>query len=202
MPATSPSYVKSDLPMGRSGEWSIEKFSLRAPQRKDTRPACFQSPSGTYTRLKEGNEVFMTDLYDEWWTQRTAMKQATIRGGNVLISGLGLGLVIRSILESPGSRVECVHVIERSSDVICLVAPSLKKRYRKRLKIIKADAFEWLPQPGQRFSVGWHDIWPNPHEPGLSVQTAQLERRYAPYCDWQGNWVRDYLAAEQESGYV
>ncbi len=143
----------------------------------------------------------MTDLYDEWWTQRKAIEQARKRGGDVLITGLGLGLVVTSILEPPTGRVGRVVVIERSADVIRLVARSLEQRYHGLIEIINADAFEWLPQPAQRFSVAWHDIWPNPHEQGVMAQAERLERRYAPYCAWQGNWVRDYLATE-EAGKV
>ena len=139
----------------------------------------------------------MTDLYDEWWTQRLAIKQARGRGGDVLITGLGLGLVVTSILEPPTGRVGRVVVIEQSADVIRLVAPSLEQRYRGLIEIINADAFNWLPPTQQRFSVVWHDIWPNPHEQGVMAEAECLERRFAPYCAWQGNWVRDYLSAEE-----
>jgi hypothetical protein len=193
----SPLYIKSSLPAGRSGDWSIEKFPVQSPGQDDSRPACFQSPAGTYTRLKKGNEVFMTDLYDEWWTQRMAIEQARERGGDVLITGLGLGLVVASILEPPTGRTRRVVVIERSADVISLVARPLENRYGGQIEVINGDAFEWLPPPGQRFSVVWHDIWPNPHEPGVLAQAERLERRYAPYCAWQGSWVRDYRAIEE-----
>ena len=191
-----PPYVKSSLPKGRSGDWSIEKFAVRSSRQGDDRPACFRSRSGFYTRLKKGNEVFMTDLYDEWWTQRLAIEQSLERGGEVLVTGLGLGLVVTSMLEPPASRVERVIVIERSSDVIRLVAHVLEKSYNDRVEVINADAFQWLPQPGRRFSVVWHDIWPNPHAQGVMAQSAVLERRYAPFCDWQGSWVREYRATE------
>jgi hypothetical protein len=193
----SPLYIKSSLPAGRSGDWSIEKFPVQSPGRGDARPACFQSPAGTYTRLKKGNEVFMTDLYDEWWTQRMAIEQARERGGDVLITGLGLGLVVASMLEPPGCRVKRVVVVERSTDVIGLVTPALENRYGEQFEVINADAFEWLPPPGRRFSVAWHDIWPNPHESGVLAEAERLESRYQTCCDWQGNWVRDYLATEE-----
>jgi len=190
-------YIKCDLPPGRSGDWSIEKFSVQSPKHGDDRIDCFKSRAGIYTRLKRGNEVFMTDLYDEWWTQRSAISQAEKRGGDVLITGLGLGLVIDSILTPSTGRIARVVVIERSADVISLVAPLLEQRHRDQIEIINADAFEWLPQPAQRFSVAWHDIWPNPHETGVMEQTKRLEHHYAPYCAWQGSWVRDYRATEQ-----
>lgn len=138
----------------------------------------------------------MTDLYDEWWTQRRAIAEARVRGGSVLITGLGLGIVVASMLQNPGTRVEQVVVVERSADVIALVAPHLKNHYASQIEIINADAFEWQPAAGQHFSVGWHDIWPNPHEPGVLAQAAQLEQHYAAHCDWQGNWVRDYRDTE------
>ena len=189
-------YIKSDLPAGRCGSWSIEHFTVADPGPADSRPACFQSPGGAYTRLKENNEVFMTDLYDEWWTQRSAIAEARTRGGDVLITGLGLGLVVMSVLQSPGTRVRRVVVVERSAEVIELVAAHLQQRYGDRVEIVNADAFTWQPPHGQRFSVGWHDIWPNPHERGVMKQAAELERRFAPLCDWQGNWVRAYRDTE------
>lgn len=192
-----PHYIKSSLPAGRSGDWSIEKFPVSQSRHRDTRPACFKSRPGIYTRLKLGNEIFMTDLYDEWWTQRMAIEQARQRGGDVLITGLGLGLVVSSILEPPAERIGRVIVIERSADVISLVAGSLEQRYRGQIEIINADAFKWLPTTSQHFSVGWHDIWPNPHEQGVLAQAEQLERHYGPFCAWQGNWVRDYISTEK-----
>ncbi len=139
----------------------------------------------------------MTDFYDEWWTQREAILQAQARGGRVLVTGLGLGLVAVSMLEAAGSHVQQVVAIERSADVIALVAPGLIAAYGGRLKVVCANAFEWLPSAGERYSIGWHDIWPNPHEPGVLAEAERLEQRFAPWCDWQGNWVREYRAAEQ-----
>ena len=189
-------YIKSSTPASRSGAWSVEKFFVKRTGVPDHRPASFRSPAGIYTRLKKGNEVFMTDLYDEWWTQRIAIEQARQRGGNVLITGLGLALVVTSILEPPENRVSQVIVIEKSVDVIELVAPRLQNHYSERFVVINADAYKWKPPAGQRFSVAWHDIWPNPHEPGVMTQATRLEQHYMPYCDWQGNWIREYRASE------
>ena len=87
--------------------------------------------------------------------------------------------------------------MERSTDVIGLVAPHVESRHEGQVQIVNADAFEWSPPAGQRFSVAWHDIWPNPHEAGVLEQARQLEEHYAPHCDWQGSWVREYRATEE-----
>ncbi len=187
-----PTYRKSEVPEGRSGPWAVEQFQVGPvpSARPDERPACFRTPPGTYTRLKRGNEVFMTDVYDEWWTQRAALDEARQRGGRVLITGLGLGLVAACLLEPPESPVEHVTIIEASGDVIRLVAPHLNDRFGNQIAIEHADAYTWAPPAGAHFSVGWHDIWPNPYPPEVTEEMARLEMRYAPYCDWQGSWPR------------
>ncbi len=191
-------YFPSDVPEGRSGDWEVRRFEL--PEREcgpeeAERPGWLRYRPGRYTALEQGTTVFMTDLYDEWWTQREAMAQGLHRGGEVLVTGLGLGLVIESLLRPLGSRVERVTVLERSPDVIGLVGPHLEARHGARLRIREADAFDG-PPPG-RYSVVWHDIWPNPHAPGIAPEVEALERLYAPCCDWQGSWLRQYWEAER-----
>ncbi len=135
----------------------------------------------------------MTDLYDEWWTQHRAIDEALSRGGEVLVTGLGLGLVIESILGPARSTVHRITVIEQSRDVIGLVAPYLHARYPGRVDVIEADAFAWCPPPGLHFTVGWHDIWPDPYAARCQPEMRALEARYAAICHWQGSWPREYL---------
>ena len=137
----------------------------------------------------------MTDLYDEWWTQRAGIDEAVRRGGEVLVTGLGLGLVAESILRHPQSRVERITIVEFSADVIQLVAPYLRSRYPGKIDVIESDAFTWQPPRDRRFTVGWHDIWPDPHAIENSDEIRRLEQHYQPWCDWQGFWPRTYLEA-------
>ncbi len=137
----------------------------------------------------------MTDLHDEWWTQRDAIHEACHRGGQVLITGLGLGLVAESMLRTVGSEVERVTIVEISQDVIRLVGDHLRGKLGRSLEIVQASAFEWLPRPGARYSVVWHDIWPNPQDPGCWPEIAILESRFAPFAEWQGSWPRSYREA-------
>jgi hypothetical protein len=195
---TSPLYVRSEVPAGRSGPWVIEKVTI--PERAydadaDPRPDCFKLRPGTYTALRRGSIQFMTDLYDEWWTQRRAVTEALVRGGDVLIAGLGLGLVAETILGAPGSAVGRITILELSADVIRLVAPWLRDRHPGRVEVIEADAFSWRPEPSRRFTVAWHDIWPDPYGPGVEAEMARLETHYLAHADWQGCWPREYLRA-------
>jgi hypothetical protein len=161
----------------------------------DSRPDPFKFRPGVYTSLRRDSVQFMTDLYDEWWTQRVAMVEAVSRGGEILVTGLGLGVVAEAILRVPGSAVEKVTIVEQSADVIRLVQPWLRARHADRLEVVEADAFSWQPPDGRRFTVVWHDIWPDPSMPEIEADIAWLEARYQACCDWQGYWPREYHRA-------
>ncbi len=195
-------YIRSEVPTGRSGEWVIERVTV--PDRAyepatDRRPDCFKFRPGTYTCLRRGPEQFMTDLYDEWWTQRDALREAA-RGGEILITGLGLGLIAEAVLRRWSARVSRITILELSADVIRLVAPYLAARYGERIEILAADAFSWVPPAGRRFTVGWHDIWPNPHAAEVDEEMARLRARHADWCDWQGFWPEAYRQEEGNGG--
>ncbi|MFQ5524660.1 MAG: hypothetical protein ACE5GX_00230 [Thermoanaerobaculia bacterium] len=199
MPDDHLTYLKSDVPAGTSGEWTIETFEVRKQPGVDRRPECFRSPPGRYTRLRQGGTVFMTDLYDEWYTQLDGIREARRRGGEILVTGLGLGVVAESILAGHDSKVELVTVVEYSADVIRLVAPHLREKLGPRLEIVQAGAYEWLPPAGSHYTVGWHDIWDNPLDPDCLAEMDALESRYSPFCDWQSSWPRSF---QREAGHT
>lgn len=186
-------YRRCEIPEGTSGDWVVERFEVPAsildPPIVDVRPAWARTPPGWYTRLRRGHEVFMTDLHDEWWTQRVAIEESRRRGGLILITGLGLGLVVDEILRDSSGHVRQITVVEQSSDVIQLVGPHLHARYPGQLQIVCADAFTWTPPAGTRYSVVWHDIWPNPLDSGCAAEIERLQARYAPWSDWQSSWT-------------
>ena len=114
--------------------------------------------------------------------------QVETRGGDILINGLGLGVVLTHILKFP--NVKTVTVIEKEKSIIKLVAPTFKDD--KRIKIIHADALKWKPEKGRRYNVVWHDIWPSlctDNKPTMSY----LHRSYARRCDWQGSWGKSFI---------
>ena len=115
-------YRKANFPEGVSGEWVLEHFEVPpspfADPTIDTRPVWARTPPGRYTRLRRGHETFMTDMIDEWWTQLSAIEEARSRGGRVLITGLGLGLIAAArvsaaLLGSPGVEAEVTQALRR-----------------------------------------------------------------------------------------
>ena len=181
-----------------------------------------QVPEGRYTGIFYKGQVVMSDTPDELRDHASPIRRVG-RRGHVLINGLGLGMVAAAILElefpceSCGKRPneeEChcpdvigetygpryiadkVTVIEKSEDVIALVAPTLTKRYGVRLEIIHADAFEYKPPKGVRDSVVWHDIWTHLCTDNLKGM-GTLHRKYGRSCDWQGSWGKERLKLQE-----
>ena len=189
-------YRKSRVPEGQAGDWTVQRFVMpdRGPDVADTdpRPAWVRAKPGVYTRLRLRSVDFMTDLYEEWWSQRVAMEEAVRRGGHVLVTGLGLGMVAETILRSGRASVTSVTVVEASAQVVQLVGPHLEASYPRRLDIVQADAFTWTPPAGACYSVVWHDIWPSPFDPQAVAESHELMARYARFADWQGSWALEY----------
>jgi hypothetical protein len=194
-----PAYAPCRIAEGTSGEWSIRRLVLppRLVEIPDSRPQCFRYRPGEYTELRRGGITFMTDLYDEWWTQRTAIERARKVGGSVLITGLGLGLVAREILADPEHRaaIEAIVILEQSADVIRLVGPQLRAELGPCVSIIEADAYTWVAESGSQFDTVWHDIWPDPMASEVDAEMAALRAQHAPWSRWQGFWPEDYRVA-------
>ena len=176
------------VPEGQSGIWRVERFTITLDQAKfesmrmSFRPGGRHCRAGTYTRLMRDSTVVMSDTPDEkrdhYWFVRIAK-------GRVLVNGLGIGMVLNALLLKP--EVEHVTVVEKSEDVIKLVAPHYAG---PRVEIVHADALEYRPAPGVRFDSVWHDIWDYICADNLP-EMHKLHRRYGRRCEWQGSWARE-----------
>jgi hypothetical protein len=176
---------KVSIPEGQSGVWRVETFTVSESEAKfENLRAMFGGgrpiAAGRYTRLMRGGYLVMSDTPAEMRDHYVPVLQAK---GSVLITGLGLGMVAAAILRRDG--VADVTVIEKSPDVIALVAPHMSD---PRLTIIEADAYTWRPPKGKRYDVVWHDIWDDICADNLDGM-ARLHRKYARRCEWQGSWA-------------
>ncbi len=106
--------------------------------------------------------------------------------GKVLVNGLGLGVLLKALLDK-GDITE-VTVIENSEDVINLVAETYLSD--DRVSIIHADAFEWKPPKGKRYDFVWHDIWDYICADNLP-DMHKLHRKYGRRTSHQESWCRD-----------
>ena len=124
--------IDVDVPDGVSGEWEVKTFIV--PKEDVSQIISMMKygrgvPSGTYKRLTRNNEVIMSNTPDEIRDCINFINNAT---GSVLVNGLGLGVLLKALLNK--SDVTDITVIEKSEDVIKLVADTYLKD--KRVTII------------------------------------------------------------------
>jgi hypothetical protein len=102
--------------------------------------------------------------------------------GRVLITGLGLGCVVRGLLTNPA--VEHITVVELDSHIIKAVWPEFAND--ERLTLAPGDAFEIEWPADARWDWAWHDIYHEAkHE---AVLHGDLMIRYQDRCARQGAW--------------
>jgi hypothetical protein len=164
-----------EIPAATAGIWTVKKLSLSKEWREGRRII----PPGHYTQLfcyvlahamqNPIGDCVMHDTPEELNKHLEFMLRAE---GRVLITGLGLGCVVRGCLANP--NVKCITVIEKSKDVINLVWPYMPEK--RRLSLIHADALEWVRSTRRKFDCAWHDLFANEdfEEPHLQTMHMQL----------------------------
>jgi len=173
---------RSKAPVGQQGRWTIDRFEVRVDLQNLRMMVMGRGCSpGTFTRLvRDERTIVMSDTDAEVNDFLPFVRAAR---GKVLVSGLGLGCVTQALLAK--ENVEHVTVIEIDADVIALTAPHLAC---DRLTVINADAREWKPARGQKFSCGWHDIWDTISGDNLPEMQA-MKQKYRRRCQWQMGWA-------------
>lgn len=107
--------------------------------------------------------------------------------GRVLVTGLGLGCVVRGLLMNP--MVTSIDVVEICPHILRLIGPEFERDHRVRLHRGDALKIEWAPTI--KFDCAWHDLWTNEDagEPPLQKLHAKLFLRYRDLARVQGAWA-------------
>lgn len=143
--------------------------------------------AGKYTRLmRDGDTMVMSDTPAEIRDHRKFIDKAK---GRVLIHGLGIGMCARAILLNP--KVEHVLVVEKSEDVLELVAPTLREQFGDRIEFKRGDAFRWRPKPDMKWDMAWHDIWDQISDENVPEMDRLVKRFEDRVAGWQGCWLYD-----------
>ena len=102
---------KVDVPIGKSGDWEISRFSVSASDanfhnlRESISGGRRTILPGVYTKLTCSGKIIMSDtpaeLQDHWAPARRARDDCGDPDcpNNILINGLGLGVVAQAILD-------------------------------------------------------------------------------------------------------
>lgn len=198
MPKTLPTLQKGkqwfgflQIPEGRSGKFSIKHRHYSQGKVFHTvtaRVAVFTEQRAidviatedvVVHELHEGSGTWMTDLPIEQFQIDPLL--APMRG-RVLVGGLGLGYAAQVLACKPAVRE--IVVIEKSPDVIELVARHIRKTGKRKLRVVEADLHEWLVQnPTERFDWAFYDIWAPDGEGTFHDHVLPLRRKTAEICD-------------------
>lgn len=117
--------------------------------------------------------------------------------GRVLVSGLGLGCVVRGLLAKP--EVEHVDVVEIDPAILILAGGEFAENPRASLHLGDAETIAWPERT--RWDFAWHDVW-SEHEP-LPLVHMRLFQRYADRCPRQGAWMMPRVATRKlDSSYI
>ena len=151
--------------------WKIQKFRIESNDFRAMRDGIMP---GTYIRLTHNGECVMSDTNMEKNTNREFCSKAH---GDIIIGGLGIGMIIMAIQDKP--EVKSITVIEKNQEVIDLVASQLD--FNEKVNIICADVFEWKPERGVKYDMAYMDIWNWINEGVYKKEMQPLKRKYARF---------------------
>lgn len=183
-----------DLPIGeRSGDVEIVEIEIDPQQALASMIGAAVNNGrgriwpGYYTGLTRNGELWMSDTPDEINDHMPMIREAEKRGGRVLVNGLGLGMVVKALLDIP--QIEHVDVVEFDQDVVELIGPHYAS---DRCTVHHADAFDIEWPEGSHWSAIWSDIW-LPISPDNLPEIARLKAKYADMADWHEAWSEDLI---------
>lgn len=152
--------------------FKLEKFTVR---NNDIFAMRAGIPSGDYIRLIDKHKsmfdnVVMSDTPMEHRTNQEILEKAH---GDILIGGLGIGMILIPLLEK--EDVKSITVVEKYQDIIDLVLPQLPEN--KKLKVINGDIFENTFPRGTKFDIIYFDIW-NYINSDVYEEMKHLKKKY------------------------
>lgn len=152
--------------------WKLEKFEVK----NDDLLYAFRSgvDPGNYIRLMHNGKLVMSDTDME---KRTNAEFCSKAHGDVLIGGLGIGLIVLAIQDK--TEVNSITILECNQDVIDLVATQLP--LNNKVKIVNADVFIWKPDKGIRYDTIYMDIWPLISKEIYQKEMRVLKKKFARY---------------------
>lgn len=145
--------LSSILKDGEVGEFKLKHFTIT---NNDFRAVIRNgiTPNKEYVVLSHNGTVTMSNTQMEKWSNRNIIRHAK---GNVLIAGLGIGMILLEIQDNP--HVTSITVVEKSKDVIELVGSQLP--LNDKVKIVNEDIFDYLANvpSGTEYDTIYFDIW-------------------------------------------
>lgn len=201
--------MKVTVPESRSGNIEIKKLEITGPMvlretQYLTRVREY-TPPGMYTAMYIDGNLWMSDTlaerFDHLWFLNKIVKE---KSENILITGLGLGMILEGIIRLAPS-VKRVTAFENNQDVIATSGHYYHARMREagiKFEIVDVDAAMYHTYHDQRprYDAVWHDIWIDAGE-HMVAEYAAMKDRYSPLVNpggFQMCWG-EQIIEDQES---
>lgn len=148
----------------------INEFELKEVEltRADAFHLLGQQTGDKVTVLRQGEDVVMSNTSME---KRTNLYFSKVAHGDVLIAGLGIGMILLEIQNK--DHVKSITVVEKNSEVIELMKDL---PLNQKVTIIHDDIFTWKPK-GKTFDTIYFDIW-NYINREVYLEMKDLKKRY------------------------
>lgn len=146
--------------------------------------------TGTFVRLTSSYSGWMDDTHFERRTNQAFLQAAY---GDVLIAGLGLGMLPTALLRDP--TIRSITVLELRREVIDLVYSHIKD---PRLTVLQADA-SIPPLRGKQYDCIYLDIWPDVSGDNWP-QMKEMLQAYRKLCR-AGGIVHAWMKAKVQREY-
>jgi len=166
-----------------SGKWSIRQVEIPCKE-EDCRSCGFEdSPPGVYDLLYHNDrKTVMSNSLMEIEDQEEFLSIAV---GNVLIGGLGLGIIVSRLLNKGG--IDSIVVIESEQGVIDLIAPKFSNC--PKVSIILGNVKNFEPQQLTKSpDCVYLDIWDKADSRSYQDRISVLNH-WSQYCDCCYAWA-------------
>ncbi len=178
------SRVEVDIPAGKSGIYEVANYTNETTDKNWQ--VYLELKSETHSSynvlLKDGCPMpIMQDSEGEYNEHQWLWDNAT---GDVLIAGLGLGLINEVLINN--DNVTSVTIVEISQDVIDLVWDHCKKD--DRFNLVRADIETWDIPDGSSWDVAWFDTWISDNPLNTTEYKDLINTKFDSHCNKLGFW--------------
>jgi len=170
------------------GVWTCEQFQVSESDMGFQLGDMFRfgrwCPPGVYTALYRCQTLVMSDTPDELEDCREIIEVAS---GRVLVCGLGLGVVVKGLVDKDSvTRVDVVEIDRDLIDAMYQAAPWIGN---PKVTVWHGDAYEIdLPL---RWDYAWLDVW---DVICAENDVAGLKRKWRKQVrGWIGAWAEDLM---------
>jgi hypothetical protein len=147
-------------------------------------------PAGKYARLRVNGKVVMSETPMEHRTNSSFVWHAH---GDVLVGGLGLGMILLAVQDK--EDVRSITVIEKNPDVIAAVRHQLP--LNDKVTVIEGDVYTW--KPDRKYDCIYMDIWSYINS-DVYEEMKTLKRKYGHFLKSKEEspdrfnwcWAEDY----------